>query len=218
MDGIELTKRIKEISGGKAHVIMFSMTDWSNIRDEAVSAGVKQFIPKPIFPSVILNAINDCIEIKPNEGSLERGTGKSGVNFKGHTILVAEDTEFNREILVKYLENTGITVDFAENGKEAVSMYREHPGKYSLIFMDVHMPEMDGYEATRAIRAFENEVPESAAQTPQLREFSKKIPIIAMTANVFKEDIQKCLDAGMNDHLAKPIFPKDVYGKLKKHL
>jgi CheY-like chemotaxis protein len=113
--------------------------------------------------------------------------------------------EFNREILAKYLEKTGISVDFAENGKAAVSMFKEHPDKYSLILMDVHMPEMDGYEATQAIRAFETERP-------------KGVPIIAMTADVFKEDIEKCLAAGMTDHIGKPIFPKDVYEKLKKHL
>jgi CheY-like chemotaxis protein len=211
MDGIELTKRIKEISGDKSNVIMFSMTDWSNIKDEAISAGVKQFIPKPILPSVLLNAINDCFEIKPKEDSGEGEAGKTVFNFAGHTILVAEDMEFNREILVKYLEKTGISVDFAENGRIVVSMFKENPGKYSLIFMDVNMPETDGYEAARQIRAFE-------AEHKLLLEEQKGVPIIAMTANVFKEDIEKCLEAGMDDHLGKPIFPKDVYGKLKTYL
>jgi CheY-like chemotaxis protein len=119
--------------------------------------------------------------------------------------LVAEDMEFNREILAKYLEKTAISVDFAENGKAAVSLFQRHPDKYDLVLMDVNMPEMDGYEATQAIRAFE---------LPQ----SKQIPIIAMTANVFHEDIEKCLTAGMNDHVGKPIFPKDIYGKLNKYL
>jgi CheY-like chemotaxis protein/two-component sensor histidine kinase len=205
MDGIEVTRKIKEISGDKSHVIMFSMTDWNSIKDEAVSAGVKQFIPKPIFPSSLLNAINGCVEMNPKEDSGEGGAGRSGFNFKGHTILVAEDMDFNREILGKYLEKTEISVDFAENGKVAVSMFKEHPEKYGLVFMDVNMPEMDGYEATQAIRAFDGDL-------------SKKIPIIAMTANVFKEDIEKCLAEGMNDHVGKPIFPKDVYEKLKKYL
>jgi signal transduction histidine kinase/DNA-binding NarL/FixJ family response regulator len=206
INGIELTKRIKKITGDKSYVIMFSMTDWSGIRDEAVAAGVRQVIPKPIFPSILLNAINDCIEIKPKEDSGGSETRGFAYNFRGHTILVAEDTEFNREILTKYLEKTNISIVFAENGKIAVSMFKENPGKYSLIFMDVHMPEMDGYEATRAIRAFETE------------QSRRQITIIAMTANVFREDIEICLAVGMNDHLGKPIFPKDVYEKLKKYL
>jgi signal transduction histidine kinase len=130
---------------------------------------------------------------------------EAGLNFKDCTILIAEDVEINREIISALLENTGITIDFAENGKLAVSMFTEHPGKYSLIFMDVHMPEMDGDEATRAIRALE---------LPQ----AKQIPIIAMTADVFQEDIEKCRSAGMNDHVTKPIVPKDIYAKLKKYL
>jgi CheY-like chemotaxis protein len=209
MDGIELTKKIKELtgdkSGDKSQVILFSMTDWSGIKNEAVEAGVNQFIPKPIFPSALLNAINDCVGISPKEDRREHGSGESGFNFSGYTVLIAEDTEFNREILEKYLEKTGISIDFAENGKAAVSMFTENSGKYSLILMDIHMPEMDGFEATQAIRALNGDA-------------GKQIPIIAMTANVFKEDIEKCLEAGMNDHIGKPIFPKNIYGILKKHL
>jgi len=119
--------------------------------------------------------------------------------------LVAEDMEFNREIVAKYLEKTGITIDFAEDGKQAVSLFTEHPDKYNLIFTDIQMPEMDGYEAVRTIRALE---------LPR----AKDIPIIAMTANAFKEDIDKCLSTGMNDHIAKPIVPKNIYMKLKKYL
>jgi CheY-like chemotaxis protein len=223
MSGIELTKRIKEITGDKSHIIMFSMTDWSSIKDEATAAGVKQFIPKPIFPSILLNAINDCVEIPPKVDSAE--SGESGFKFRGYTILVAEDTEFNREILTKYLEKTEISIDFAENGKIAVSKFQKEPGKYGLILMDVHMPEMDGYEATRAIRALEAEsfasrdsdFAEGETQDYN-RNVPRQIPIIAMTANVFREDIELCLAVGMNDHLGKPIFPKDVFEKLKKFL
>jgi CheY-like chemotaxis protein len=132
-------------------------------------------------------------------------SNQTNFDFREYTILVAEDMEFNRAILAKYLEKTGISVDFAENGKAAVSLFQEAPDRYSLILMDVHMPEMDGYEATRAIRAFE-------------KDREKGVPIVAMTANVFQEDIEKCLAAGMNDHIGKPIFPKDIYEKLKKHL
>jgi len=129
-------------------------------------------------------------------------------DFKKYTILVAEDLEFNREILTKYLEKTNIVIDFVENGKTAVSTFKENTDKYNLILMDINMPEMNGDEATRAIRAFEAESGRK----------DKQIPIIAMTADVFKEDIEKCLAAGMTDHVAKPIVPKKIYSTLKKHL
>jgi CheY-like chemotaxis protein len=133
------------------------------------------------------------------------GTKATDFDFKKYTILAAEDMDLNREILGKYLEKTGITVDFAENGKEAVDLFTKAPDRYNLIFMDINMPEMDGYEASQAIRALE---------TPH----AKNIHIIAMTADVFKEDIKKCISAGMNDHISKPIVMKDMYLKLEKYL
>jgi signal transduction histidine kinase/ActR/RegA family two-component response regulator len=133
------------------------------------------------------------------------GSKAADFDFKDYTILVAEDMEFNREILGKYLEKTGITVDFAENGKIAVSMFTENPDKYNLFVTDIQMPEMDGYEAARTVRALD--LP-----------WAKNIPILAMTANAFQEDIEKCLAAGMNEHIAKPIVPKKVYALLQKYL
>jgi CheY-like chemotaxis protein len=206
MDGIELTRRIKRTMGDKSFVIMFSMADWRNIEKEAISAGVKQFIPKPLFPSVLINAINDCIEIRPKDGSYGYDEFKDdNFNFKDYTILIAEDVEINREIISAFMEETGISIEYAEDGTKAVSMFQENPDKYAIILMDVNMPEMDGYEATQAIRALE------LIQ-------AKEIPIIAMTANVFKEDIEKCLSSGMNDHIGKPVSPDDLYKKIKNHL
>jgi len=206
MDGIELTRKIKEKTGDKSFVIMLSMADWKSIEKEAIAAGVKQFIPKPIFPSVLINVINECIEIKPKEaGGKPEGSSEQGYNFNDYSILVAEDVEINREILSTILEETGISIDFAQNGTNAVSMFQMHPDKYKLILMDVNMPEMDGYEATQAIRALE---------IPQ----AKEISIVAMTANVFREDIEKCLQAGMNDHIGKPIAPEALHEKLNKYL
>ncbi|MDR0525310.1 MAG: response regulator [Spirochaetaceae bacterium] len=123
------------------------------------------------------------------------------VNFKGRRVLVVDDIEINREILASLLEPTLLEIDSAATGSEAVELYRKYPDRYDLIFMDVQMPEMDGFEATRLIR-----------------EMSAEIPVIAMTANVFREDIEQCLAAGMNDHVGKPIDVKDVLEKLKKHL
>jgi CheY-like chemotaxis protein len=206
MDGIELTKRIKELTGDKSFVIMLSMADWKTIEKEALAAGVRQFIPKPIFPSVLINVINECIEIKPKDSSGKPdGSIETEFNFKDFSILVAEDVEINREILSTVLEETGVSIDFAQNGSSAVSMFQMHPDKYNLILMDVNMPEMDGYEATQAIRALE---------VPQ----AKDVCIIAMTANVFREDIEKCLAAGMNDHIGKPIAPETLHEKLNKYL
>jgi signal transduction histidine kinase len=127
------------------------------------------------------------------------------LHFQGVTILAAEDMEFNREVLSKYLEKTGVTIDYAENGREAVEKFKVNYEKYSLILMDVNMPEMDGDVATKTIRELDIKK-------------AKEIPIIAMTADVFKEDVEKCLSMGMNDHISKPIIPKIIYSKLKYYL
>jgi len=127
------------------------------------------------------------------------------LHLQGYTILAAEDMDFNREVLSKYLEKTGVTLDYAENGKEAVEKFKVNYEKYCMILMDINMPEMDGDEATSIIRALD--IPKA-----------KEIPIVAMTADVFKEDVEKCLSVGMNDHISKPIVPKVIYAKLKQHL
>jgi CheY-like chemotaxis protein len=126
-------------------------------------------------------------------------------NFEGHTIILAEDVEINREIVLTLLEDTRLGIDCAENGAAALRLFRGNPDKYDFIFMDVHMPEMDGFEATRRIRALD--IPRA-----------KTIPIVAMTANVFKEDIEKCLESGMNDHVGKPLDIAIVLEKLRQYL
>jgi two-component system, sensor histidine kinase and response regulator len=133
------------------------------------------------------------------------GIKATDLHLQGYTILAAEDMDFNREVLAKYLEKTGVTIDFAENGKICVDKFKENPDKYCLIFMDINMPEMTGDEATKVIRALNMKK-------------AKEIPIVAMTADVFKEDVEKCLSIGMNDHISKPIVPKIVFAKLKQHL
>jgi signal transduction histidine kinase len=127
------------------------------------------------------------------------------LHLQDYTILAAEDMDFNREVLSKYLEKTGVTIDYAENGKEAVEKFKVNYDKYCMILMDINMPEMNGDEATRIIRALDIQK-------------AKEIPIIAMTADVFKEDVEKCLSVGMNDHISKPIVPKIIYAKIKQHL
>jgi CheY-like chemotaxis protein len=125
--------------------------------------------------------------------------------FAGRCILLVEDVEINREIVLTLLEPTGLVIDTADNGQEAVSMFASAPKKYDMIFMDIQMPGMDGYEATHCIRSMD--VPEASA-----------IPIIAMTANVFREDIEKCLTAGMNGHIGKPLDFEEVVRQLRLYL
>ena len=205
MDGIELTRRIKKITGDNAVVFMVSVTAWNSIEKEALSAGVKGFIPKPLFPSAIINAINECLGVASAKAEVRAQVADTMPDFTGYSILIAEDIEINREIMLAVLEDTKIAIDFAENGKEAIAMFRENRSKYDLILMDIQMPEMDGYQATRFIRTLKE---------PRARE----IPIIAMTANVFREDIENCFSAGMNDHIGKPIDSGNLFNTLRKYL
>jgi CheY-like chemotaxis protein len=189
---------------------MISAADLNTIENEARAVGVDKFLSKPLFPSSIADLINECL----GSGSL---AGREGVkveavdSFPGRQLLLVEDVEINREIVLALLEPTGLTVNCAENGVEAVKMFSEDPDQYDLILMDIQMPEMDGYEATRQIRQFEKE-------RNFRMEFPKGIPIVAMTANVFREDVEKCLAAGMNDHVGKPLNLEEVLQKLRRYL
>jgi signal transduction histidine kinase/DNA-binding response OmpR family regulator len=203
IDGIELSGKIKERGGVKCVVVMISAVEWSVIADEARNAGVDKFLPKPLFPSAIADCINECFGAE--KALSVSDNARTAECFDGYSLLLVEDVEINREIVLSLFESTMLNIECAENGKEAVRMYSESPGKYDLILMDLQMPEMDGYEATRRIRALQ--IPGAA-----------EIPIVAMTANVFKEDIEKCLESGMNDHLGKPIDFDDAMNKLRKYL
>ncbi len=182
-------------------ILMSSLSDWNRIEKTAGVYGVEQFISKPIFPSSVEDVIVDAL------GSAQAATAskEAPTSFEGGRILLAEDMDINREIVLALLEPTQLRIDCAENGLEAVRAFQEAPGEYALIFMDVQMPEMDGYEATRRIR--EMEAPNA-----------KTVPIIAMTANVFKEDIDRCLAAGMNGHIGKPLDFDEVFSVLQKYL
>jgi two-component system, sensor histidine kinase and response regulator len=141
--------------------------------------------------------------------------------FAGRRILLVEDVEINREIVQTLLEPTKLEIDCAENGIEAVRMFAKAPNKYDMIFMDIQMPEMDGYEATRRIRAIEAEQCKSGENDKTQSNSSylcKQIPIVAMTADVFKEDIEKCLTAGMDSHIGKPLDFDVVINRLNSYL
>jgi signal transduction histidine kinase/CheY-like chemotaxis protein len=215
MGGLDLARRLKdkmeekdepEGSKGKSVVVMISAADLTAIEGEARNAGVDKFLPKPLFPSLIADLINECLGVN-NLTTMESAGAKPADSFVGRRLLLAEDVDINREIVQVLLEPTGLEIDCAENGAEALKKFSDHPEDYDMILMDIQMPEMDGYEATRRIREFE------AAHPP-----SQGIPIIAMTANVFREDIEKCLAAGMNSHVGKPLNFEDVLGALRKYL
>jgi len=205
IDGVELSRKLKGKAAepGRSIVVMISGAEWSVIEAEAREAGVDKFVSKPLFPSMIVDIINECLGVnsEQEEDALEDNVGI----FEGHCILLVEDVEINREIVLALLEATLLNIECAENGTEAVRMFGETPSKYEMIFMDVQMPEMDGYEATRRIRALD--IPNA-----------KTIPIIAMTANVFREDIEKCLESGMNGHVGKPLDMNDILQQLRLNL
>jgi hemerythrin-like metal-binding protein len=205
MNGMELSRRIKDQHKERSVVTMISAVEWNSIEAEARNAGVDHFLPKPLFPSAIADLINECIGRYDPE-DLKKTSESRSDSFEDRCLLLAEDVEINREIVLALLEPTKLSIECAANGAEAVRMFSEDPKKYDMIFMDVQMPEMDGYEATRRIRAIEKD------------QNLKGVPIVAMTANVFKEDVEKALAAGMNDHIGKPLDFDDVLVKLRTYL
>jgi signal transduction histidine kinase/DNA-binding response OmpR family regulator/PAS domain-containing protein len=209
MDGIQLAHELKVRASANADsvVIMISAAEWNAVEAEAKKAGVDRFLPKPLFPSTIAAAINESLGVNRQQAQTKQ-TDIEGI-FAGRHILLVEDVDINREIVKTLLEPTRIEIDSAENGVEAVRMFTETPNKYNMIFMDVQMPEMDGYEATQRIRAIEAGLPP---------EHPQRVPIIAMTANVFREDVEKCLEAGMDSHVGKPLDFDEVLGRLRTYL
>jgi CheY-like chemotaxis protein len=211
MDGVQLAAELKSRESSKSVVIMISSAEWAAVESDAKKAGVEKFLAKPLFPSPIAEAINECLGVDKQKIQ-EAQVDIAGI-FNGRCILLAEDVEINREIVLALLEPTLLKIDCAANGEEAVRMFSQSPDKYGMIFMDVQMPEMDGYEATRSIRVIEEKLSSASTENP-----FRRIPIIAMTANVFKEDIEKCLQAGMDGHVGKPLDFEEVLGKLSHYL
>ncbi len=191
MDGIEAAKRIREELGDEIPILLVSAYDWGDMEQEARKAGISGFISKPLFKSTLYYGLKKFVknEIKDDKKPVE-DTPQS--NLEGYHILLAEDNDLNWEIAEVLLSSIGATIDRAENGKICVEMLTESkPGSYDVILMDIRMPVMTGLEATVEIRKSEHP--------------DKDIPIIAMTADAFSDDMKKCLDCGMNAHIAKPI-------------
>ncbi len=192
MDGVETARRIREEIGENVPILVLTSYDWSDIEEEARQAGISAFMPKPFFVSTFWQAIEplfaDMAVHKEEHVSSEEPSA-----MEGRLFLVAEDNELNAEILAEMLSMEGARHELAANGQEAVEMFEKSaPGYYDMILMDVQMPVMNGYEATRRIRAGSH--PEAGT-----------IPIVAMTANTFAEDVRDAMEAGMDGHLAKPI-------------
>ena len=201
MNGVETTRRIRKVIGDDVPIIILTAYDWSDIEDEAREAGVTAFVSKPLFPSELHRALNSCLGLSGEVMEEE----KVEYDFAGKKILLVEDNELNREIATEILEEYGFIVDTAEDGTVAVEkMKNSKAGDYDLVLMDVQMPIMDGYEATKIIRSLGTEVSD--------------IPILAMTANAFEEDRQEALAAGMNEHIAKPIDVEKLKDTLSKFL
>jgi signal transduction histidine kinase/DNA-binding response OmpR family regulator/PAS domain-containing protein len=204
MDGIELSNKIKKIGSGNSIIIMISATEWNTIEQEAEDAGVDDFLSKPLFSSSLADCIKKYIvgAESPTPGANE---GKNTDTVSGRRVLLVEDVDINREIVMTMMEPFQIEIDCAMNGVEAVEMFAAKPDRYDLIFMDLQMPVLDGFGASRKIRGLNSDK-------------AKTVPIIAMTANVFREDVEKCLEAGMNDHIGKPLDFDKVLEKLKFYL
>ena len=205
MDGIEATRRMREAVGPDTLIIIITAYDWGAIEQSARAAGANAFLSKPIFASTLYNALLAVTGIEkavlcPNPGgSLRRP------QLAGRHVLLVEDNEINREIAMELLKMVEITVDYAGDGQEAVDKFLAFGENYDLILMDVQMPVMDGYRATQAIRSSGHPRAES-------------IPIIAMTADAFHEDVVRATEAGMDGHLAKPIDPERLYQTLAERL
>ncbi len=200
MDGVEIISRIRSEIDAKVPILLVSAYDWTDIEDKANNAGANGFVSKPLFRSTLYDKISELIGKEAKSTQPEDDYS----DLQGLRILVAEDIDINWEIISAMLSMFGITADRAENGRICVDMMsRATEDYYSLIFMDVQMPEMNGLDATRAIRKLEN---------PRLA----SIPIVAMTADAFSENITECLEAGMNGHIAKPIDVKLVIKEIRR--
>ena len=206
-NGLELTKKLREIGGNKTIVIMLTGYDVDLIEEDAKKQGTDIMMSKPLFADVLLQNILAGLEMKSEIDEDEKADNNSEEhNLAGCRVLIAEDVDANAEILADILELEEIISERAENGQLAVGMFNaSEEGYYDAILMDVRMPVMDGLSATKTIRSLD-------------REDAKQIPIIAMTANVFDEDVELSLNAGMNAHLSKPVEPEKIFSELKKQL
>ena len=197
MDGVETTRRIREAVGEETPVIILTSYNWDDIEEEARFAGVDSFVAKPLFAGTVMDEFKEAFRTK------KKKLVEETADLAGRRVLLAEDVDVNAEIMMMVLSMREMEVDRAVNGKIAVEMFSEsEPGYYAAILMDMRMPEMDGLEATRCIRSLN-------------RPDAGTVPIIALTANAFDEDVQRSLQAGLNAHLSKPVEPEILFKTLE---
>ena len=202
MDGIATARRIREEIGANAPILLISAYDWGEIEHSARDAGITGFISKPLFKSTLFNSLRQFTDMP--EAQEEQVTEKTR-DLTGKRVLLAEDNELNWEIANELLSEEGLVLDWAENGQICVEMLQKSPvGYYEAVLMDVRMPIMGGYEATQVIRTLDRA--------------DRDLPIIAMTADAFAEDVKRALDCGMNAHIAKPIDVREVMRLLAKYI
>ena len=194
MDGVATARAIRKEVGNDIPIIVLSAYDWSEIEAEARQAGVNAFVSKPLFKSRLVRLFKEVLDIEEEtEGSDNPLQAFEEMDLSAYRCLLVEDNDLNAEIAMEILSETGMQVDRAVDGSDAVeTMLEAEDGKYAMILMDIQMPKMNGYDATRAIRAMDSN-------------YCRNVPIIAMTANAFAEDVQAAKTAGMNEHIAKPI-------------
>ena len=210
MDGIALTKEIRRSLGEEIPVLLISAYEWSEIRQEARAAGVSGYLSKPLYKPTMSYGLKPFVLDETGAQQDAAGdrveTAEPATDFTGRHILLAEDNDLNWEIARELLSSLGMELERAENGKICLDQFsRSEVGFYDAILMDVRMPVMNGYEATRAIRSLG-------------REDARTIPILAMTADAFAEDVKNCLECGMNAHLAKPVDIREVTRLLGKYM
>ncbi len=202
IDGIETARRLREYLGSGPVILLTTAADWSEVEKEARAAGIDGSIPKPLFRSTLYYGLRQFLN---GAGEEEKPQERTGPELAGHRVLLAEDNDLNWEIARELLSELGLELEWAENGRACLDMFASSaPGYYDAILMDIRMPVMNGYEATRAIRALR-------------RPDAGTVPIIAMSADAFSDDVQRCIECGMNDHTAKPIDVNEVAEILKKH-
>ena len=205
MDGIETARQIRKRIGKEITIIVLTSYEFSEIEEDAKAAGVDAFIAKPLFRSRLTATLRQFVSDKKEKTARNYLENLSEADYTGKRILLVEDNELNREIAVEILQMTGAEVETAENGKIAVEKVEVSPkDRYDLIFMDIQMPVLNGYQATAAIRSLPGEKGE--------------LPIVAMTANAFAEDVQLAKNTGMNGHIAKPLDMNKLSDVLKKWL
>ena len=193
-DGVETTRQIRRLVGEGVPIIIFSAYDWTEIEKEAREAGASAFVSKPLFRTKLAALFDSLVNARGEDADSDAPLRDlEDMDLSGRRVLLAEDQELNAEIAMDFLSMTGLEVDWAKDGEQEVAMLAASPdGYYSMIFTDIQMPNMNGYEATRAIRAMD-------------RPYAKNIPIVAMSANAFAEDVLNSKKAGMNEHITKPI-------------